>query len=202
MKTQPTSEAIAAAAMQAPSWTADQEAIIAAFVAEGNTRIQAIRKMQAGKTPGAAKPAVTATKVKSAKAPKAAKPKAEKKAKRAERDLPESCTDVVKATRDELDGVIRAALKSAHGKVCPVIAVLGQRFTEPSKTSGYPFYRVLADTPDGLQVVFVGGFYKGGDGPSASIKPAVKSSPTVKAALARVARATKRAAEALKADAK
>jgi hypothetical protein len=124
------------------------------------------------------------------------------KPKHVKHDLPKTNTEIVKESRETLDDVIRAALRSAYKKVCPVIAILGQRFTEPSQTSGYPFYRVLADTPDGLQVVFVAGFYKGGPGPSASIKPAVKSSPTVKQALARIARATKRAAERLEREPK
>ena len=77
---------------------------------------------------------------------------------------------------------------------------LGQRFTVPSKKSGFPFYRVLADAgKDGLVAVFVGGFYAGGPGPTASISPAVKSSYTVKMLLARLARRTKRAADKLEA---
>jgi hypothetical protein len=137
------------------------------------------------------------TKVVKVRKPKAAKP-AVKKAKRA--DLPKSSSEQVKVDREKLDSIIRASLKSAYGKVCPVLGVLGQRFTVPSQKSGYPFYRVLVDTPDGLMTNFVSGFYDGNI--KTSLHKADPKSYTVKTLLARIARKTKRAADALAKGAK
>jgi hypothetical protein len=137
-----------------------------------------------------------AKKINAAK-PKAAKP-AVKKAKRAE--LPKSSSEQVKVDREKLDSIIRASLKSAYGKVCPVLGVLGQRFTVPSQKSGYPFYRVLVDTPDGLMTNFVSGFYDGNI--KTSLHKADPKSYTVKTLLARIARKTKRAADKLAKEAK
>ena len=125
----------------------------------------------------------------------AAAPKAKNAAKKTASELPETSSEQIKVDREKLDDTIRKALRSSYGKVCPIIGVLGQRFSEPSRKSGYPFYRVLADTPDGLVAVFVSGFY--GGQMNVSMKAAVKSSYTVKRLLARHIRKTKAAAEKL-----
>jgi hypothetical protein len=133
--------------------------------------------------------------------PKAAKKSEQKVKKSATANLPAKSSDHIKINREELDDVIRKALRSGYGRAVPILGVLGQRFTAPSKKSGFPFYRVLADAgKDGLVTVFVSGFYSGGPGPTASISPAVKSSYTVKMLLARLARKTKRAAESVEGD--
>lgn len=136
------------------------------------------------KAPHVAKPAAPKAKAKKA----AAKPQARK----IKSDLPPKSTARVKIAQEVLDDVIRKALRSAYGKPCPVLGVLGQRFAEPSKSQGYPYYRVLAETPDGLVAVFVSGFHDGGE-PKASINSARKSSYTVGRLLTKLARIEKRA---------
>jgi hypothetical protein len=135
-----------------------------------------------------------------------AKPKAKKAERKSKADLPEKSSGKVKANKEELDAVIRKALKEGYGHVCPILGVLGQRFAVPSKSQGFPYYRVLAEVggpgKSELVAVCVSGFYEGGPGPKASISPAVKSSYTVKNLLARIAKRGKRAAEAGKAEAK
>jgi len=119
-------------------------------------------------------------------------------------NLPKKSSEQVKVNREELDAVIRKALREGYGHPCPILGVLGQRFAVPSESQGYPFYRVLADVgkvPDGkeLVAVLVAGFYKGGPGPKATISPVKKNSYTVDKLLSRIARKTKKAAEAKKA---
>jgi len=146
---------------------------------------QAVKDAKAGKPIVAAKPAP--------------KPKAAKSAKSA---IPETSDAKVKfntskdsADMQRLDDVIRKALRAGYGRPVPILGVLGMRFAAPSKKSGYPFYRVLADAgKDGLVTVFVSGFSDAGGELKASISNAVKSSYTVKALLARLERKAKRAA--------
>lgn len=126
----------------------------------------------------------------------AGKKPAVKKAPKATAKLPAISKEQVKVDRAKLDKVIREALTAGFGHPCAVLGVLGQRWTAPSKKYGFPYYRVLVDAgKDGLKTLFVSGFYEGQM--KTSISDAVKSSYTVKALLARIARRTKRAAEKL-----
>ena len=109
--------------------------------------------------------------------------------------LPAKSSKQVKVDRDKLNSVIRAALKSTYGKVCPVLGVLGQRFAVPSKSQGFPYYRVLCDTPDGLKALFVSGFYEGEM--RTAFNDVKKNSYTVSRLLARIEARTKRAAAKL-----
>jgi hypothetical protein len=121
------------------------------------------------------------------------------KAKSAKSSVPETSDAKVKVDMKKLDDVIRKALREGYGRPVPVLGVLGMRFSAPSKKSGWPFYRVLADAgKDGLVTVFVSGFSDAGGELKASISSAVKSSYTVKALLARLERKAKRKAEAAK----
>jgi hypothetical protein len=124
--------------------------------------------------------------------------------KRKHVELPKTSSDKVRVNREELDHVIRKALKEGYGHPCPILGVLGQRFLVPSQKQGFPFLRVLADVgtagKEELVAVFVSGFYAGGPGPKASISPAVKSSYSVSRLLKAIARREKRAAT--KAEAK
>jgi hypothetical protein len=115
--------------------------------------------------------------------------------KKVSSQLPAKSSKKVNVDREKLDAVIRKALRESYGKPCPILGVLGQRFAEPSKSQGYPFYRVLAETPDGLQALFVSGFYEGEM--KVSMSPAKKSSFTVKHLLERIERKAKRTAEKL-----
>jgi hypothetical protein len=179
-----------------PQWTEEELKKIANLQETlGCSRPKAIRKMQAGVKVSTVKPAEK-------KAVKhAPKPKAEKKPKR-ESTLPEKSKTQVKRNQEELDNCIRKALREGYGHPCPVLGVLGSRFAEPSKTAGYPFYRVLADAgkDGGLVAVFVSGFYKGSDGIKASITPAVRSSYTVSRLLKSIEKRTKRVAAKLAKD--
>lgn len=109
--------------------------------------------------------------------------------------LPAKSSEKCKVDMEKLNDMIRQALRKGYGKPCPVLGVLGYRFTMPSKKYGWPFYRVLAETPDGLVAVFVSGFSVGEM--KTSINTVSKTSYTVKKLLAQIARRTKRAADKL-----
>jgi hypothetical protein len=189
----------------ATGWTAEEEAEIKRIQeATGKGRKDAIREMRSGKKVRV-KHELGSNPVKVVEKVAKAKSKPEPKHK-AVSDLPKTSSEQVKVNRDELDDVIRKALKEGYGHVCPVLGVLGSRFAVPSQTQGFPYYRVLADVSKNsngseLVAVFVSGFYKGGPGATASIAPAVKSSYTVKNLLARIERRTKRDAAAAKGEA-
>ncbi len=133
------------------------------------------------------------------KAAAPAKPKAARPAKKTHKpvaDLPKKSSEQVKVDREVLYDIIRKSLRSAYGKVCPILGVLGQRFTVPSQKSGYPYLRVLCDTPDGLKTMFISGFYDGQEAKH-TMSDADPKSYTVKALLKRIEARTKRAAAKL-----
>src|SRR6266403_4899889 len=69
--------------------------------------------------------------------------------------LPAKSSEQIKVDMKKLDSVIRRALTEGFDHPCVVLGVLGQRFAVPSKSQGFPFYRVLADCgKDGLKAVF------------------------------------------------
>jgi len=198
------------------AWTEAQENLIKAYMANGMNRSNAVRKMracpesrlaeavvEAAKTPDEFDKAVAVAKtINAAKARvpvKAAKAKRVKPTKtvKLKTDLPVKSSEKVKnVDRSTLDDIIRKSLRSAYGKVCPILGVLGQRFTVPSQKSGYPFYRVLVDTPDGLKSMFISGFYDGQEAKH-SISDVDPKSYTVSRLLKSIAKRTKREAEKL-----
>lgn len=172
------------------------QAVIAAN--PGMTRIQAVQLIRRNEKPVTeiATAVVKAAKKSAAKLPKAAKPKAVKKA-RAKTSIPAVSKEIVKADREVLLDFIKAELRKVHKKVCPILGILGQRFTMPSKKYGYPYIRALVQTPDNnLVTVFLSNFYGTGE-PQCSVSTADRKSPSVKACLARIERRTKRAADKL-----
>ncbi len=110
-------------------------------------------------------------------------------------ELPATSTGTVKVDREKIDDLVRKTLKAEFKQVCPVLGCLGSRHMTPSKKAGYPYERFLAQAPDKLVTVFVGGLHTGEL--TASISNAVKSSYTVKALLARLEKRTKKAAAKL-----
>lgn len=123
----------------------------------------------------------------------AGKKPAVKKTKAAKSALPETSSVKCKVDREQVDALLRTTLRAKYGKVCPILGWLGMRHTMPSIKSGHPFERWLAETPDGLVALFVGGFHT--SELKATMNPAVKSSYTVSALLKRLARKAKRAAD-------
>lgn len=112
-------------------------------------------------------------------------------------ELPAKSTGTVKVDREKIDDLVRSSLKAKFGKPCQVLGCLGIRLATPSKKSGYPFLRFLAQAPDHTyHAVFVGGLHSNKPVVS-SIEPAVKSTYTVKALLDRLERKAKRAAAKL-----
>jgi len=110
--------------------------------------------------------------------------------------LPAKSSEQIKVDMKKLDSVIRRALTEGFDHPCVVLGVLGQRFAVPSKSQGFPFYRVLADCgKDGLKAVFVSCFYEGEM--RTSINDVSKSNKMVKTLLARIERRTARDAAKL-----
>jgi hypothetical protein len=130
---------------------------------------------------------------KATKAAHAGKKPAVKKPNAVKSVLPEASSVKCKVDREQVDALLRTTLRAKYGKVCPILGCLGMRHTMPSKRSGHPFERWLAETPDGLVAVFIGGFHT--PELKATINPAVKSSYTVSALLKRLARKAKCAAD-------
>ena len=95
------------------------------------------------------------------------------------------------ALREQIDLLVRKTLRDQFNEVCPILGSLGQRYMPPSVKNGYPYERLLAQTPKGLFAVFIGGLHNGET--VVSIAPAVKSSYTVKKLLDRLARKAKSA---------
>jgi hypothetical protein len=82
------------------------------------------------------------------------------------------------AMRIRIDDLMRKTLREKYKRTCPILGSLGRRYLAPSKKSGYPFERFLADTPKGFVAVFVSGLHNGE--PKVTIAPAVRSTFTVK----------------------
>ncbi len=110
--------------------------------------------------------------------------------------LPAKSSEKIKVDMKKLDSVIRKALTEGFGHPCAVLGVLGRRFAVPSRSQGFPFFRVLCDCgKDGLKAVFVSGFYEGKM--RTSINDVSKTNKMVKTLLARIERKTARAAAKL-----
>jgi len=110
--------------------------------------------------------------------------------------LPTKSSEQIKVDMKKLDSVIRRALTEGFRHPCAVLGVLGRRFAVPSKSQGFPFYRVLADCgKDGLKAVFVSGFYEGEM--RTSIADVKKNSYTVSRLLKAIEKRTARAAAKL-----
>jgi hypothetical protein len=83
-----------------------------------------------------------------------------------------------KEMRIRIDNLMRKTLREQYKEVCPILGSLGKRYLPPSKKSGWPYERFLAETPKGLVAVFVSGLHNGE--PKVTIAPAVSSTFTVK----------------------
>jgi len=83
-----------------------------------------------------------------------------------------------KKMQEQIDALVRKTLKDTYGRPCPILGELGRRFLAPSKKSGWPYLRLLADTPKGLVAVFVSGWSKGE--PRVTLNPAKRNTHSVK----------------------
>jgi hypothetical protein len=83
-----------------------------------------------------------------------------------------------KKMKIRIDDLVRKTLRDTYGRPCPVLGELGRRFLAPSKKSGWPYLRLLADTPKGLDAVFVSGWWKGE--PRVTLNPAKRNTHSVK----------------------
>jgi hypothetical protein len=83
-----------------------------------------------------------------------------------------------KEIRIRIDDLMRKTLREQYKQVCPILGSLGRRYQPPSKKSGWPYERFLAETPKGLVALFVSGLHNGE--PKVTIAPAVSSTFTVK----------------------
>lgn len=83
-----------------------------------------------------------------------------------------------KAMRIRIDDLMRKALREQYKQVCPILGNLGRRYLPPSKRSGWPYERFLAETPKGFVAVFVSGWWKGE--PRVTLNPAKRNTHSVK----------------------
>jgi hypothetical protein len=180
------------------SWSPEQEKLIAQLMEkEKITRMAAVRRVSAGRANITAKmtqPKELNKKLRELgdKAPHVAA------VKKVSRKAVKAITKAVALKdnykpgpelREQIDSLVRKTLRDQFNEICPILGSLGQRYMPPSVQNGYPYERLLAQTPKGLFAVFVGGLHNGE--PTVTFTPAVKSSYTVRKLLDRLSRKQK-----------